>query len=229
MILQTKMFRLATKTLKDTVQSNQMCALWGDAGLGKTFSTDTFISGLPGWRVAKFNAPVRATVRQIYLEFLTALTGASQQCSTDRAQAEIRDLLGQDRDTLVVVDETQNMNTIGFEVLRSFWDRSRGFPLVLVGGPQAWNVISAEPMLRSRIRYPLQFKPLDFPEFLSLLPQYDAIFAGIDTGLAKLVYAACHGGYLRDLWHFVGVVHEIAPDRRVSTPIIKAVMMRRGQ
>jgi hypothetical protein len=231
------MMRLATVTLEQTLASRTVSALWGDAGLGKTYTADAFVSGLSGIRVAKFDAPVLATVKAVCLALLEALSGARVDCPTARALSEIRTLLEEDRPTLIVVDEAQRMKTDGFEVLRSLHDqrspgdRRSNFALVFVGGPGAWNVLSAEPMLVSRITFAVEFEPLGFDEFWRLLPEYDLMFEGICESTAQLVYGACHGGNLRDLWQFVTVVGAMLPPerRRITDKIVRAVALRRGQ
>jgi DNA transposition AAA+ family ATPase len=231
MTLKTKMMYDATVTLEQTLTHNTLCALWGEAGLGKTFATDAFIAGLNDCRVAKFDAPVLATVRSVCLELLKALSGAAVDCPTASALVEIRAVLDEELPTLIVVDEAQRMKTQEFEVLRSLHDRHKNFALAFVGGPGAWKVLSAEEMLVSRITFALEFRPLAFDEFRDLLPGYDGMFEGIAEPIARLVYAACHGGNLRDLWQFVMVVSAMLPaDRRTITPdVIKAVRLRRGR
>jgi DNA transposition AAA+ family ATPase len=95
--------------------------------------------------------PSRPTPRLIAGTLLELLTGRPTQLDRFRAIARLVELLTE-RDHLVVVDESQLLNGDCIELLRYVHDHpTTRFALVLVGGNGTWRVLSAEPMLASRV------------------------------------------------------------------------------
>ena len=98
-------------------------------------------------------------MRLVAATLLAELTGDRPAGRRDRfaLSAELLEQLadhrGRDgREHLVVVDEAQQLNRECIEFLRYLHDhRLTRFALLLVGGDGTWQVLSREPMLRSRI------------------------------------------------------------------------------
>jgi hypothetical protein len=127
-------------------------------------------------------------MRLVALGLLQALT----RCSTgnlNRFQATLQllDELGQRR-RVVVVDEAQRLNSEVIEYLRYLHDHpATTFALLLVGGDGCWEVLSREPMLRSRIYRRVTFRPLTSRQVLDLIPGYHPIYRGVAEELIAFV------------------------------------------
>ena len=71
---------------------------------------------------------------------------------------------------LVVVDEAQNLNRECIEFLRHLGeDPHRRGGMLLVGGDGCWEVLSREPMLRSRVYRRVVFAPLPGEEVVRVI------------------------------------------------------------
>lgn len=92
------------------------------------------------------------------------------------------------RPRMVVVDEAQRLNRECIECLRHLHDnRATNFGLLLVGGDGCWEVLSREPMLRSRIYRRVTFRPLSSQQVLDLLPSYHRIYQKVDGELLLFI------------------------------------------
>jgi len=98
---------------------------------------------------------------------------------------------------LVVVDEAQWLNRECIEYLRHLHDEpSTRFALLLVGGDGCWEVLSREPMLRSRIYRRVRFGAMSAQTVLAVIPGYHAIYRDVAPELLLLIddrYA--HGSF----------------------------------
>lgn len=75
---------------------------------------------------------------------------------------------------------------------------STGFALVFAGGNGCWDVLSAEPMLRSRIYRKVAFAPMTDLEVREQIPRYHPIYEGCDEELLDEVDQRCCKGVFRD-------------------------------
>ena len=83
-----------------------------------------------------------------------------------------------DQPRLVIVDEAQWLNRDCIEYLRHLHDHpDTRFALLLVGGDGCWEVLSREPMLRSRIFRRVQFVPMTRATVLEVIPRYHPVYA----------------------------------------------------
>ena len=102
------------------------------------------------------------------------------------------------RRRVVVVDEAQRLNTECIEFLRHLHDHSTTrFALLLVGGDTAWNVLSREPMLRSRVYRRVRFEALSPEEVCSLIGSYHPIYDGVGNELLLFIDEHFAQGNLR--------------------------------
>lgn len=109
-----------------------------------------------------FTIESHPTMRKVLESIVTALTGDTPPESRNRFQLtrQLIELLA-GPDWLLVIDEAQRLNSKCIEVIRTLHDHiSTRFSLLLVGGDGCWEVLSKEPMLRSRITRRVPFQPL---------------------------------------------------------------------
>ncbi|MFD3541522.1 AAA family ATPase [Streptomyces sp. NPDC058662] len=100
---------------------------------------------------------------------------------------------------LVVVDEAQRLNSDCIELLRHLHDEPKTrFALLYVGGDGCWEVLSREPMLRSRVFRRLPFRPLAAEEIPALMRDYHPIYTGADDALLRQIDELYGQGTMRD-------------------------------
>jgi DNA transposition AAA+ family ATPase len=144
--------------------------------------------------------PARPTMRLVADELLRALTGTTvpQHRSRFYLTAALTGLLsGPPR--LVVIDEAQRLNGDCIELLRHLHDHpDTRFALLYVGGDGCWEVLSREPMLRSRVFRRLPFQLLPRAQIPELIRGYHSIYNGTDDSLLLDIDDTCAHGTLRD-------------------------------
>ncbi len=100
---------------------------------------------------------------------------------------------------LIVVDEAQNLNRECIEFLRHLSEdpRRRG-AILLVGGDGCWEVLSREPMLRSRVYRRVTSTPLAQAEVLRAIRGFHAIYSGASEELIRFIDDYCGHGNFRN-------------------------------
>ncbi|MEV3986911.1 ATP-binding protein [Nonomuraea sp. NPDC049758] len=204
--LETDQFTLARRIIGDLIDHLATGVVHGCAGTGKTFAVQAVLEDLragtgPRGRTAALTLTFtsKPTMRLVAEELLKALTGsAPRNRSRFYLIAALIDLLtGPPR--LLVIDEAQRMNSDCLEQLRHLHDHpDTRFALLYVGGDGCWEVLSREPMLRSRVFRRLPFKPLDRAEVPALIRRYHPIYHGVADELLLDVDDTYAHGTLRD-------------------------------
>jgi DNA transposition AAA+ family ATPase len=155
-----------------------MGVVHGDAGLGKTFAVEETVADLPDVKPYWVAFPTRPTMRLVAVTLLGLLTaGPSEERDLFHATAVLLAELARRPNVLVIVDEAQRLNQECIEYLRHLHDHpTTRFALLLVGGNGCWEVLSREPMLRSRIFRRVTFRPLSSREVVEVLPRYHRLY-----------------------------------------------------
>ncbi|MFE9827014.1 AAA family ATPase [Streptomyces sp. NPDC005791] len=162
--LPTGTFQLAHRVVDDLVKNNATGVIHGPAGTGKTYAVESALEDQAtcgGPAVCALSFTARPTMRLVADQLLAALTGIAAPKSRNRFHITNRllDLLSHPK-RLVVVDEAQRLNSDCIELLRHLHDDPKTkFALLYVGGDGCWEVLSREPMLRSRVFRRLPFRP----------------------------------------------------------------------
>lgn len=184
----TEAFLLTRRAVTDLRHTDAMGVVHGEAGLGKTFAVGDALARCEAAQTCAVSFPSRPTMRVVALELLRALTRtACADLNRFQATHQVLDELGQRR-WVIVVDEAQRLNRECIEYLRHLHDHpTTTFALVLVGGNGCWEVLSREPMLRSRIYRRVTFRPLTSRQILTLIPTYHPIYQGVPDELVLFV------------------------------------------
>ena len=91
------------------------------------------------------------------------------------------------------------MNRECIEVLRHLHDHpATSFCLLLVGGDGTWQVLSREPMLRSRIYRRVTVQPLSTQQVVGLMPAFHPIYTDTQPELLLFIDDHFAHGNLRD-------------------------------
>lgn len=165
--LPTRQYQLTGRIIDDLVDHGATGVIHGPAGTGKTFAMQAHLERLRAAgdsRVVTCSLafPSKPTMLRVAAELVRALTGTAPAASRSRFHL-INHLIGllAGAPRLVVVDEAQRLNGECIELLRHLHDhQDTRFALLYVGGDGCWEVLSREPMLRSRIFRRLPFKPV---------------------------------------------------------------------
>ena len=115
---------------------------------------------------------------------------------------------------VVVVDEAQRLTRECIELLRHLHDHpATRFALVLVGGDGAWEVLSREPTLRSRVFPSVTFSALAPAEVCELIGAFHPIYRGVEAVLMLLLVDDhfAHGN-LRDWASFTYTAAKLCAD-----------------
>ena len=186
-----------------------MGVVHGPAGLGKSYAVEQALDRDREVSVCWATLPSRPTMRLVaatLFEQLTRLPAGrrSRFALTD----ELVEALGGGRPRAVVVDEAQRLDKDCIEFLRYLHDDPRTrFALLLVGGDDAWAVLSKEPMLRSRVYRRVALSPLTGPQVCEWMGSFHPIYDGVDRELLLLVDDHFGHGNLR---HWAAFTHSAA-------------------
>jgi len=196
--LPTDYLLMTHRAVQDLVEAKAMGVVHGAAGLGKTYAVEQTLARLDKRQPCWVSFPSRPTMKLVASQLLATITGAPSP-NFDRFKLMAR-LLEELRysQRLVVVDEAQHLNSECLEFLRYLHDdRTTRFALLLVGGDGTWEVLSREPMLRSRIFRRVIFKPLPSQEIPALMRGYHPVYAEADDELLLFVDDQFAHGNLR--------------------------------
>jgi AAA domain len=228
--LQTRHLLLTQTAVDDVIEAEAMGAVVGPAGLGKTFAVSAAMEQheLPIIKLTFENRPTMRLVADRLLHTLTGTTGRGTRFAlTDRLLSHLAE-----QRRLVVIGEAQNLNRDCFEFLRHLHDdEATHFGLIFDGDEGCWDVISREPMLRSRIYRPVHFAPLSEADVLKLIPTYHPIYDGVDPELLLLANDRVAHGRLRSWAAFTKTAADLCQKQRVkriTAAITKAAIARVG-
>ena len=222
--LPTPTYQLAARVVDDLVDHLATGVIHGPAGTGKTFTVEANLERLRDageHRVVTCSLafPSKPTMLRVAAELVTALTGSPAPTSRSRFHL-INQLVGLLAGTprLVVIDEAQRLNSECIELLRHLHDHSdTRFALLYVGGDGCWEVLSREPMLRSRVFRRLPFKPLTRDKVPALMRGYHPVYTDADEALLADVDVVYGKGTLRDWAVFTHTAAALCREAGLST------------
>lgn len=206
--LRTTPLALTERAVRDIVSAHAMGVIHGPAGCGKTFAWQSAV-GLVDVPVCAMQFPSRPSMLRVARVLLQKLTGSAVKGNRFDLSDELIDFLAE-RDLLVVIDEAQWLNRECIEYLRHLHDDpATRFGLLLAGGDGCWEVLSHEPMLRSRLHRRVAFGPLDRGAILQAIPSYHPLYEHADAGLIGLIDDVFAHGNLRAWAEFTHTALEI--------------------
>jgi DNA transposition AAA+ family ATPase len=184
----TEAYLLTRRTVADLYEAGAMGAVHGEAGTGKTFAVEEALTSSQHIDACWLSFPSRPTMRLVATTLLAALTrSASPDRDRFEATAQLIDVLSHGR-RVIVIDEAQRLNRECIEFLRHLHDHPMTtFALVLVGGDGCWEVLSREPMLRSRIYRRVVFRSLSRRQVLAMIRQYHPLYREIADELVDFI------------------------------------------
>lgn len=203
--LVTSQYQLASRIIDDLIDHGATGVIHGPAGVGKTFAVDASLERLraatgPRVAVCSLAFAAKPTMRRVATELVTAVTGVLPPISRNRFEL-VSHLVGllASPPRLIVIDEAQRLTSECIDLLRHLHDHHETrFALLYVGGDGCWEVLSREPMLRSRIFRRLPFSPLPSATVPSLIRGYHPVYADCDPQLLTTIDDTFAHGMLRN-------------------------------
>ncbi len=224
--ISTPQLQLARHVVNDTAEHLAVGVIHGVAGLGKTFATRTCTEALaartrPAERieVAAISFPSQPTMRllaDLLLQKLNGTTPARQANRFYLTAALVRELARVPR--LVGVDEAQRLPEECIELLRYLHDHDdTAFGLLYVGGNGCWEVLSRQPMLRSRVWRRQSFAPMSRAEVPQVIRTYHRLYTDVDDELLHYVDDKFAHGVWRNWALFSSTAYLLAKRARRTT------------
>lgn len=216
-VIKTPHLQRVQRTVTATLTRGAMAAVYGDAGLGKTFAVELAVAQIKGVTVIWLTFPPRPTMRRIARDLLGALLGQPRELPTDRMTDELVDELSSRGRLLVIIDEAQFLTEEDFEFLRYLHDQpGTNFALLFVGGVGCWQVLSRHPMLESRIRQRVSFDPLPIEAVKAVIPNYHPVWHGATGEIVELVDDRYAGGNLRRWASFTSLAADLCAEHQLD-------------
>jgi DNA transposition AAA+ family ATPase len=211
-LVHTEELRLVRRLVEDSQERLAMAAVTGAAGLGKSFALAAALTDAASLPVISLEFPARSSQRYIARRILKQLTGVDESGSafvlTERA---IEELALEER--ILAVDEAQRLGGHLIEYMRLLHDHPESrFALILTGGDRCWEVLSREPMLRSRIYRRVVFSPWTLERVLEIIPAYHPIYSGAEPELLAFVDDHVGHGNFRNWAAFTLTAAQICTD-----------------
>lgn len=221
--LRTTPLALTERAVRDIVSAQAMGVIHGPAGCGKTFAWESAVARVDT-PVCALQFPSRPSMLRVARVLLHKLTGNAPRGNRFDLSDELIDFLTE-RDLLVVIDEAQWLNRECIEYLRHLHDDpATRFGLLLAGGDGCWEVLSREPMLRSRLHRRVAFGPLDRAAVQQAIPDYHALYHDVGIELIGLIDDVFAHGNLRAWAEFTHTAVEILDGRgHLTEAVARAV------
>lgn len=201
-IVATEALLEAHENIADTIDARAMSCIYGDAGLGKTFSVLAALKEIAADRVLLLQFRSRPTPRDIRQELFNELHLEGEPPSHPSEFDQLLKRTLARKPYVLVCDEAQQFSRECFEFVRHLWDTGKGKnrPAVLfVGGEEAYKTLYSEPALASRIYIWQEFAPMEVSEVQRTIPLFHPLWADADPELIEFVYDQGAGGTFR-MW-----------------------------
>ncbi|WP_231977113.1 ATP-binding protein [Streptomyces sp. 2323.1] len=201
-IVATEALLEASENIADTIEARAMSCIYGDAGLGKTFSVLAALKEVAADRVLLLQFRSRPTPRDIRQELFNELHLEGEPPSHPSEFDRLLKRTLTRKSYVLVCDEAQQFSRECFEFVRHLWDTGKGKnrPAVLfVGGEEAYKTLFSEPALASRIYIWQEFAPMEADEVQRTIPHFHPVWANADPALIDYVYDEGAGGTFR-MW-----------------------------
>lgn len=185
-IIHTNDLKTAHFIIDEAVVGEELAIIYGQAGSGKTESLKEYkkthpelilIESIPGMNI-------KSVLKEICLSLKIPISGQSHIMITDIANEFKK------RESILIIDEAENLTTKTLEAIRRIWDFSR-VPTVLVGTPALLNNLRGRNgellQLYSRISGKWEFKGLNEDDWNALFGEFSGSIKAITKHLRRAV------------------------------------------
>lgn len=229
-LIETNSLLLVARVIDDCTDAKAMGVVHGVAGVGKTFSLEHHLAQRPEIETVWVDCVQRPTMRRLAQELMFALTGAKPPGGRTDMLDELVALLS-DKPRLVIIDEAQRLNHECIDFFRYLHDRRQTeFALVLAGGNNCWEVLSREPMLRSRVWRRVHIRPMTDRAVMEHIPGYHQIYRKVDAELLLWINERFAHGVLRDWAAFTRTAAALCVEQgqELDRPIVRLAFALHG-
>jgi Cdc6-like AAA superfamily ATPase len=195
----TRDLQRALLTLRRAAADNDVAALLGEPGTGKTFAALTFCEQVTadGRRAILLNSDVNASHTLMTIRLVQQLTGSRPDAEGYKLTDDLAQLL-EEHSPVIVVDEAHRATRPGLEQLIYLKETAPEWTLVLVGS-ELPTAAGKSPGIRSRLRgRTAAFAPLSGAELLTTLRAWHPLLRDADPKLLQRADARYCGGRFRD-------------------------------
>ncbi|MDO0917828.1 ATP-binding protein [Streptomyces sp. DT2A-34] len=201
-IVATEALLEAGENIADTIDARAMSCIYGDAGLGKTFSVRAALKEVAPDLVLLLQFRARPTPRDIRMELFDVLhLEGKPPAHPSEFDRLLKRALAR-RPYILVCDEAQQFSRECFEFVRHLYDTGKGKsrPAVLfVGGEECYKTLYNEPALASRIYIWQEFTPMEPAEVAKNIPLFHPVWANVSPELINFIDLEAGGGTFR-MW-----------------------------
>lgn len=202
--VRTMAFRRAMTTLKHAAADNDMAALLGKPGTGKTFAALAFLEKVSaaGRETVFLQSDVTATHTQMTTRLLQKLTGARPTGESFYRTDDVAELLTE-HSPVVVVDEAHRAQGRGLDQLVFLKEEAPEWTLILIGS-ELPALVARVPGARSRLKgRTAEFGALTGAELLATLRDWHPLLRDADPQLLQRIDARYCSGNFRDWAHLL--------------------------
>jgi hypothetical protein len=204
-VVRTEDYALCQRAVADVVGAGAMGVIHGQAGAGKTFAVEDAVAAA-GHPAVFLAFPTRPTTRGMAEELGRRLFDFDPDRADHKRLTRLLRARLDVEPILVVVDEAQRLNRECFEFLRYLHDPAerglggpaRRSPMLLVGGDQAWGVLAADPMLKSRVYRRVHCRRLRPDQVVVWMPKFHPLYTAAEPELLSFIDHHCGHGLLRN-------------------------------
>lgn len=222
----TKQFRKAQVVLAATVADNDIAAVYGPPGSGKSHAVDHFVQHDPamaGRTCHWLQMSHRPAPKELLHRLLLDLGGTpGRHVHYELTELIVDQLRGSGR--VVVIDEAHHLTAAGLQQLRYLHDRcAQTWALILVGS-DINRALGSAGELRSRVSGKAQFTPLTGADMLATVRQLHPALNAVDHDTLRSIDQQFPRGNMRDWVHFTRHATRLGGGGPLSGPVIRAAL-----
>lgn len=232
--IRTTHFTRAQLLLTRTVQRNDIALLSGEAGCGKTYAIEQFLSSssMKGRQHTVLEMPPRPAPKEVIARTLKAVTGTAPNSRTPsyNLTEDLAQLLnGSGR--VLVIDEAHNFRVEGLQQLRYLHQRGEFSWSLILAGATLHATIEKIPELATRAEGLAIFHRLQDAELIAALQSWDPLLAATSPAQLRYVDNAFAHGNLRRWAKFLRAALDLAPKlnaTQLTDKLVSAVLTLLG-
>jgi hypothetical protein len=213
--VRTLAYNRATLMLRHAAGDNDIAALLGEPGTGKTFCALACLEEVTaaGRRAVYLQSDVTATHTLMTTRLLQKLTGGRPTGESYHLTDDLAELLAE-HSPVVVVDEAHRAQSRGLDQLVYLKETAPEWTLVLIGS-ELPGAVGRVPGVRSRLRgRTAAFGPLTGAELLETLRAWHPLLRGADPELLQRIDARYCAGNFREWAHLLRAAEDANEELR---------------
>lgn len=183
-IVETKDLTVAKFIIDEAVIGNELAVIYGTAGCGKTTAIKEYVKTHP-------EAILIEAIPGMQLSSVLKAICEKASITTLKNSEEMIRAISKEfsrRETILIIDEAENLTTKTLEAIRRIWDFS-AVPTVLVGTPALINNLKGRNgellQLYSRVSGKYEFKGLSESDWINIFGEFSESIKEITTHLRR--------------------------------------------